>query len=283
MANENTYLRGWWDTNAHISAILKADSFLSTLVFRRHLGSEDLSNANTEIVTAAITIFCNARYPAHNLAIRPREYVEALVIGEMMAPVLPMRMTLQQVHAQAEFMMVMSYLTTNPTVYTRGRTVDSWISELTEANEELDDNDRIPLPDPAHMVFEDYVAYLIWLAIKLPATQCMSPVQLVVTSYIGVAKRGTMSDRYVSKVVDGVRDDLGITVTLEPDTVKSTYVNFGRYMNATDAQQVFERWLNAIPEHALRLRLSLEQVSGSGLTAYIIIGRAFRKYNDCVG
>lgn len=166
--------------------ILKADGFLSALVFR-NLGSEDLNNANTE--TAAVTIFCNARYPAHNLATRPKEYVEALVIGEMMAPVLPAEMTLQLGPAQNEFMLVMSYLSVNPTVYTRGRTLEAWISELTEANEELDDNYRVPLPDPRQLTFDDYVSYLIWLAIKLPPTQYMSPVQLVVTSYIGVAKK----------------------------------------------------------------------------------------------
>jgi hypothetical protein len=121
----------------------------------------------------------------------------------------------------------------------------------------------------------------IWVvAIKLPTSQYMTPVGLVVTSYIGVAKRGTLSERYVGKVVDGIRDDLGITITIEPDTVKAAYVNFGRYVTANNAEEVFSRWLAAIPHHALRLRLCLEQVAGSGLTAFIVVGKAYRRFPD---
>lgn len=51
-------------------------------------------------------------------------------------------------------------------------------------------------------------------------------------------------------------------------------------VNETNARDVFDRLDAIIPDIALRLKLTLMQISGFGLTIYILIGRALRIYND---
>lgn len=273
------YNRGWYDTRQHVENILQADEFMTRLVFR-HLNTAALDREGADIVIASITIFSYARYPAHQKPIRSREYVDSLVAGEMMAPVVPQANSLNANDASTEFLFVMSYLMDNPTLHTRTRGYAAWAATINAAVDEDEGNLRGNVPARNDLAFDDYMDYLIWLAYNLPHGQFMSPIVLLVSTYVGIAKRGTMSDHFLEKVTTGIRDDLGVDVELDCNMVKYTYVNFGKHVNAHNAAEVFNRWLEDIPEHALRLRLSLQQVTGSGLTAYIVIGRGMRRYPD---
>lgn len=58
------------------------------------------------------------------------------------------------------------------------------------------------------------------------------------------------------------------------------YKFFGSFVNSTNAAAVLTAWTTDLPLSALRLRLTLEQALGSGMTAFIVVGRAILKYPD---
>lgn len=104
------------------------------------------------------------------------------------------------------------------------------------------------------------------------------PLSCLVTAYIACLKSGTVSPLYLTKITSGVLDDLGRNIVLQSGPIKSTYQMCGKYINETNAEPIFNRWLELMPAEANRLILSIGQAAGHGLTAFTTIGRALRKY-----
>lgn len=276
---QNVYKRGWVDTRNNVQEILKADTFLGQLI-TRHAEITTIKNDTVSNISGATQILCGARYLAHGLQPKNPEYIKSLVIGELMSPMLPTNLCLQRDRANAEFVFICMYLLKNDTVYNRNKTGVQWVEYINNANQQLDPANRVVVPSLDHPTIPDLQNYLLWLVYTMPKSQYMSALQLLITTYVGAAKRGTVSDKFIEKIQTGIKDDLGENITLDIGVIHSTYVNFGRYINADNAKTVFDTWLTDVPEHALRLRLTLEQVSGSGLTAFLTIGKAIMKYKD---
>lgn len=291
-AQRQLHARGWLDTTARIQEALAADPYISHL-FSRNANLGMLRDEKTDIISAAITICCGIRYVTDERPVPSREYVIALTIGELMSPVLPVDMSLGVAEATAVFSTILDSLLSVGNQYTRRHSVAEWLEQLLEAgtvNGEDDDQEgerdlNVDRGEAAHINelrenllhnrldeinLEDKISFLIWLASKLPQTMYLDTVLLIVTSYVGIAKRGTISERFITKIQNGMTTDVGVNVELSSEIIQQAYNVFGRHVNAGNAQGVFDRWLADIPEHALRLRLTL---------AFIIVGRAMSKYN----
>jgi len=89
-----------------------------------------------------------------------------------------------------------------------------------------------------------------------------------------------VTDEFCTKVQTSVRDELGVPVVLSQVALNSLYRGYMQGVNEHNAQQVLSALDAMIPDIALRLKLILQQAAGSGLTLYVIIGRAYTKYND---
>lgn len=103
-------------------------------------------------------------------------------------------------------------------------------------------------------------------------------IENITLAYCALAKRGQVTDEFCAKVQNSVRDELGITVTLNQPAINALYKSYIMGVNETNAQTVFTDLDALIPDVALRLKLTLQQAAGSGMTLYVIIGRAMRMY-----
>lgn len=198
MAVPLVHTRGWLDTLNNLQIILKSDEFLTKLVTRN--ASIPLIKAEeVDAISATTQILSGAKYLAHGKGVKDQDYVKALVLGELMAPVLPASMSLDTSSANKEFDLICKYLLNNETVYNRGKTSAQWIAEIRTGNENVPEENRLRVPIPPGYTRDDYQHYLLWLAYKLPKPQYMNALQLVVTSYVGAAKRGNVSERFIDK------------------------------------------------------------------------------------
>lgn len=121
--------------------------------------------------------------------------------------------------------------------------------------------------------------YIRFLANSLSG-RVMSPLSCLVTAYVAAAKRGTVSAAYINKVTAGMLTDLNVPVTLNASIITNVYNLFGSKINETNAKAIFQRWLDMLPMEAMRLKLTLDQVAGQGMTAFVTIGRAMRAFPD---
>lgn len=106
----------------------------------------------------------------------------------------------------------------------------------------------------------------------------MSPIDLYTTIFVAMAKRGNVSDDFMTKIEKGLEDDLQLESRLNSDVIRLVYKFYGGHVNESNASDIVSRWLEDIPEVALRVRLTLEQATNSGLTAFVVIDRAMIKY-----
>lgn len=191
--NPPTHLRGWLDTRERVLETLKADEFLTALV-TRNLNVDTFTIESTANIINATMVMCHARYLAHGRPLPKSEYIQALAMGELMAPVLPESLFLPEARAR-EMDLIMQYLLTHDTLLTRGKTPAGWIAEIVAANEEAEtEEQRIQVPIVQYITMEQQIDYLLWLGAKMVKGAMMTPLTLMVTNYVAAAKRGSTSE-----------------------------------------------------------------------------------------
>jgi len=102
----------------------------------------------------------------------------------------------------------------------------------------------------------------------------------ITLAYCALAKRGQVTEKFCTKVQNSVTDELRVNITLFQAALNALYKGYMQGVNENNAKQVLSSLNNLIPDITSRLKLTLQQVAGSGLTLYVIIGRAFNKYQN---
>lgn len=148
-----------------------------------------------------------------------------------------------------------------------------------------DENERPTVypPTPAMinaLTFPVALAYSYYFAIYIRTPVRQQAIDFMTHAYCALAKRGQVTEEFCSKIINAVRDELDVVITMHTSTLNALYKGYMSGINDTNTEDVFVRLDNQIPDVALRLKLTLMQASGSGLTLFIIIGRAMRLYND---
>lgn len=105
-------------------------------------------------------------------------------------------------------------------------------------------------------------------------------IQLVTISYVAAAKRGTLGDQAQAKIINSIREELGVNITLPDELIAMTYRYFMLGLDETNAEETFNILTTNIPDIALRLTLTLQQSSWSGLTIYCLIKESILLYPD---
>lgn len=103
-------------------------------------------------------------------------------------------------------------------------------------------------------------------------------VKVVVTMLTALAKSGTVSDHYIQKVANGIRDDLNLEIEMSMEEVRTVYSTFGRSLTPQTARFLCKHLMTLIPEVALRVQLILEQAAGTGLTTFMLIARVLQAH-----
>lgn len=105
-------------------------------------------------------------------------------------------------------------------------------------------------------------------------------IENITLAYCALSKRGIVTEEFCTKIQNSLRDELGVTLTLNQNVINALYKGYLLNVNDQNAQAVFADLSNLIPDITLRLKLTLNQAAGSGLTLYVIIGRALRMYRN---
>lgn len=89
-----------------------------------------------------------------------------------------------------------------------------------------------------------------------------------VTCYLALAKKGTVTQSKARSVSDQVSDECSLKIQLDSEVIQTTYRAVGSYINENHAQTVFNLLSARIGDHSLRLKITLDQASGTSLTCY---------------
>lgn len=107
-------------------------------------------------------------------------------------------------------------------------------------------------------------------------------VQHLLTCVLATIKQGTVTRRFLDKITNGVANELHIEIHLEEDVVRAVYHRVLTGIDDNNISYILERWFGFLPEEALRLRLTISQAAGTGLTSLNVIGQALNTFpNFC--
>jgi hypothetical protein len=140
--------------------------------------------------------------------------------------------------------------------------------------------EAIPLtPERAGQITpEEAMTYLIFLAQHYPVRAL--PVQMLATTYVACAKQGQITLAFLTKIEQGIETELGYQINLNADSVQLLFQHFGKNFDEVTAPIAFSRWQKMLPDSALRLRLTFQQVGYSRLTVFRVIEEAVRLFPD---
>lgn len=111
---------------------------------------------------------------------------------------------------------------------------------------------------------------------------------LFVAFLSAVAKMGNITDRFVDKVANRLRDEIALDISHEivsMGVIKMVWSAISQFVNENNMAIVCQRWVGytdanghpvqgVIPAYALSLRITVQQIKGEGLTAICTIKRA---------
>lgn len=103
---------------------------------------------------------------------------------------------------------------------------------------------------------------------------------VILNSHVAFLKQGNVTPAFMKKITDGVMTDLGVGLALDANAMKVFHRRYCSNITENNAPTLIAHWDRMVPEVAMRLRLTIEQAAGSGLTAFISIGRAIRAFPD---
>lgn len=203
--------------------------------------------------------------------------VQSYACAELLGPYIPAERRMTQDRAQAEIIRAVDYGLENLEVIEPiAGAIEQWFSPLigqwNTAQEFLD--------DPTNTTIDVAMALLMtWAGERYPNLDWLDNKNLFVNSVVGLSKRGVVSDGAAEKIKNGVDQDLGIHDTyVRPRTCALLYNNFGKFITGENAQALFVHLRSLVPNWSIRLALTIDQASGSGLTVYFLIRRAFVEF-----
>jgi hypothetical protein len=144
------------------------------------------------------------------------------------------------------------------------------------AHHPVPENLNMPIERLNTITPEEAVVYLMFLASHYINKEL--PLAMLTSTYVACAKQGQITPTFITKVTEGVETDLGHTIELNLHTIRILYNQFGNNFDDITAPVVFRRWEQMFPDQALRLRLTVEQVTFNRLTVYLVIKEALQTF-----
>lgn len=103
---------------------------------------------------------------------------------------------------------------------------------------------------------------------------------IYITSYLAIAKRGSITTRKFDKIIGELTTSLGYPPEIPIEALQMIYTGAQTVMKDEDYRPAFEKWRGDIAPYSLRLRITLQQAAGGGLTALATIKKAQEEFPD---
>lgn len=108
--------------------------------------------------------------------------------------------------------------------------------------------------------------------------QIASLIQYLTSMIVSICKTGTVSPKYINKIVQGVEQDLGLEITLSPSLITKFFRIYVRDLTPVTARIFFTQLSGWMPPQALRVKLVIDQTLDHGLTSLNLVIQAFRDH-----
>ncbi|AJG39048.1 putative nucleoprotein [Changping Tick Virus 3] len=115
------------------------------------------------------------------------------------------------------------------------------------------------------------------MTLEAPRT-IQTPPRVFATFFISMAKRGTITVDKLNRVTEELNDTLGITLDLDTASIRLTYKTIGSRVPDEKIKELFPHLSRMVSDISLRMKITLDQAVGTGLTALTTIKRARSKF-----
>lgn len=149
-------------------------------------------------------------------------------------------------------------------------TVDQGVRALIGLEEDEEITDVLYNTDLAQAV----AAWLHLLA-KNPTNQGKSvSTNIYVITYLGIAKRGTISEGKLTKINEAIAAETNMVLTVTESEVEASGAAMSPFINGNNAEQIMTALANEMEGLSLRLQITMLQTAKSGMTSYWCIRNA---------
>ncbi|VDL71456.1 unnamed protein product [Nippostrongylus brasiliensis] len=158
-----------------------------------------------------------------------------LLIGKIVTPVKTLWMDLPTVQAQDAYAAGVSALRS-----------DTNISYICQAPHQGYISSGGTERDEESLTLAAAVKLMNYLASTKMTQLPSSPVTMLTYSFVAMAKRGTVSEEFFSKFVEGIRQDEGVTIAMIAQSIKQLWSYYGDVMSDLVAENLFAMWINEL-------------------------------------
>lgn len=283
------YLHGVADIKGYYDRWLNVDPIYRGLVFRNlayGIFSEQWNNS--DIISCVAIVTAGRVLYLHDQQVRPNaDSCYAVIMAELLGPCLNRDLFLGTQEAREVFVQAIKALLASERLGTiTNADKESYIAAALEGI--VQDQQAAHRPTfenhwtQAEQGAEFHSAYMVCLHLAKEAKSGwkMSGLSLLVHTYVSVLKRGTVTTGFLRKIQRGIEADIGNSIEFRVEALKAFYDFFGEGIDANSIKHIIAWWKSLLPQHALRLVLTVNQTAGGGLTSIISIGRAVYKYQN---
>jgi hypothetical protein len=241
---------------------------------------------NNEYLIALASVYAEARM-AYSQAHNP-DLKKAMIMGETLSPMIPATKYSDQQSARISVITWIKWGMIHEIFDALGDYNNLNFQEfkaLPEIRQNFNIAEMPAVYPPPHATIETFelnqvIFMMTFFAYNLRDARRTKAIECLTLAYCALAKRGQVTQEFCVKIINSIRDELAVNITMTSLTINALYKGYMLGVNETNAELVLNYLDAQLPDIALRLKLTLTQASGSGLTLYIIIGKALRMYHD---
>lgn len=156
----------------------------------------------------------------------------------------------------------------------------AWV-EPTDANRnaQMQQNIHWASADDNEMTANQAMTIMLWL-VDYVTPLVPSPLMVLALTVAALTKKGTVTDEWISRYLDGINADTGKRVagTRFRETSSRIWTQMSNRITPAIAAQVCGLWTQMLPVTSVRLRTAVQHASKQGMTTMLAIGRAMRLF-----
>lgn len=277
---EATFARGWFDTAANIRSAFERHPVVPDLILKHAtiIKPSDMAIPELSRVTYLLAL---ASYGIKGLPMPSHDHLAAVSVGELVAPALPTTLFLPPDEANKAIKRRFLYLMNCTAPAMGNKTRAEFIRSFNNVAETAKDLLKIvePISDKDLLKGRE-THYVQFLGLTYPQDMSLSPIDVYAGMFIAVAKRGNVSEEFLDKIRRDMEYDMQHKCKLNAQIIHNIFHFYGHFIDASNAREMFTKWNDALPTHAIRLKVTLNDIMKTVLTAFIVVGRAMTKYPD---
>lgn len=163
----------------------------------------------------------------------------------------------------------------------RGRITNSGAAEYVAINGNTQAEWDQAIANNAAFTANTAMKILIFIVANTNPGMKFGGASIIVHVMLSILKRGTLSSGFVDKIVQGISNDINLPgLRIDIEACQIFYQNFGGMVSDTNIEAITTRWSGNVPQAVTRLRLTILQAAGSGLTALTVTGRAIATFSS---